>query len=95
MIDDDGASAEAAVSVAKFKRSHVTSLLLEHSGTRGVGGFTLGELMVTVGVLVLLVLLFTQLLNSAPPSLALVRNRWMRIRARDSSLIKWPSISRR
>ena len=29
------------------------------------GGFTLAELVVTVGVLVLLVLLFTQLLNSA------------------------------
>ena len=32
---------------------------------RRVGGFTLAELLVTVGVLVLLVLLFTQLLNSA------------------------------
>ena len=33
--------------------------------TRRVGAFTLAELLVTMGVLVLLVLLFTQLLNSA------------------------------
>ena len=32
---------------------------------RGAAGFTLAELLVTVGVLVVLVLLFTQLLNSA------------------------------
>jgi hypothetical protein len=32
---------------------------------RGTGGFTLAELLVTVGVLVVLMLLFTQLLNSA------------------------------
>ena len=32
---------------------------------RGAAGFTLAELLVSVGVLVLLVLLFTQLLNSA------------------------------
>ena len=31
---------------------------------RATGGFTLAELLVTVGVLVVLVLLFTQLLNS-------------------------------
>ena len=32
---------------------------------RGAAGFTLAELLVSVGVLVLLVFLFTQLLNSA------------------------------
>src|SRR5439155_20957240 len=31
---------------------------------RGAAGFTLAELLITVGVLILLVLLFTQLLNS-------------------------------
>src|SRR4030095_8713629 len=65
MVDYNGASTEAAVPAAKFKRSQGTCLLLEQSQSRGVGGFTLAELMVTVGVLVLLVLLFTQLLNSA------------------------------
>ena len=36
-----------------------------HTTARRTRGFTLAELLVTVGVLVLLVLLFTQLLNSA------------------------------
>ena len=41
--------------------AHTARLRLQH----GCHGFTLAELLVTMGVLVLLVLLFTQLLNSA------------------------------
>ncbi len=36
-----------------------------HTTAKRTGGFTLAELLITMGVLVLLVLLFTQLLNSA------------------------------
>jgi len=75
MVYHDEASAEAVVSAAKFKHSQVTCVLLEQSRSWGVGGFTLVELMVTVGVLVLLVLLFTQLLNSAATITSLGQKR--------------------
>ena len=39
------------------------------------GGFTLAELLVTMGVLVLLVFLFTQLLNSAATTMTLGNKR--------------------
>ena len=42
-----------------------TRLPLQRARYVRASGFTLAELLVTVGVLVLLVLLFTQLLNSA------------------------------
>jgi hypothetical protein len=41
------------------------ALRTAHPTANRIGGFTLAELVVTVGVLVLLVLLFTQLFNSA------------------------------
>jgi hypothetical protein len=53
---------EAAVSAAIHRPSQAARLPLQW---RGIAGFTLAELLVSVGVLVLLVLLFTQLLNSA------------------------------
>jgi len=59
---DQGTAVEAGVSAAEFKRSQATRLPLQ---PRDIGGFTLAELLVSVGVLVLLVLLATQLLNSA------------------------------
>src|ERR1700751_5304540 len=40
-----------------------------------VGGFTLTELLVTMGILVLLVFLFTQLLNSAATTMTLGNKR--------------------
>jgi len=71
---DNGATVEAAVPAADFHRSQAIrpfgyrsgqALPLQHSRSCGAGGFTLAELLVTVGILVMLVLLFTQLLNSA------------------------------
>src|SRR5205823_3649341 len=66
---------EAAVSAATLRPSQATRLRYAPAWQarvapqwprfRTVSGFTLAELLVTVGVLVLLVLLFTQLLNSA------------------------------
>jgi type II secretory pathway component PulJ len=53
---------EAAVPAASLQRSQATRLPLQRSR---VGGFTLAELLVTMGVLVLLVFLATQLLNTA------------------------------
>src|SRR6266498_4586344 len=53
---------EAAVPAAIHRPSQAARLPLQR---RGIAGFTLAELLVSVGVLVLLVLLFTQLLNSA------------------------------
>ena len=60
---DDGSrtSVEAAVPAANAQPLQATRLPLQQRS----GGFTLAELVVTVGVLVLLVLLFTQLLNTA------------------------------
>jgi hypothetical protein len=58
----DNASVEAAVPAATLSPMQATGLPLQRRGTRG---FTLAELLVSMGVLVLLVLLFTQLLNSA------------------------------
>jgi Tfp pilus assembly protein PilV len=63
MADNRNAtSVEAAVSAAILGQAQATRLPLQR---RGAAGFTLAELLVTVGVLVVLVLLFTQLLNSA------------------------------
>ena len=66
---------EAAVSAATLRPSQATRLRYAPAWQAGVApqwprfravsGFTLAELLVTIGVLVLLVLLFTQLLNSA------------------------------
>jgi type II secretory pathway component PulJ len=56
------APVEAAVSAATVRQAQPIRLLL-HSG--GTTGFTLAELMVSIGVLVALVLLFTQLIKSA------------------------------
>jgi hypothetical protein len=55
-------SVEAAVSVAIVGRPQAVRLPLQ---CRGKAAFTLAELVVSVGVLVVLVLLFTLLLNSA------------------------------
>jgi hypothetical protein len=71
---DNGATVEAAVPAADFHRSQAIrpfgyrsgqALPLQHSRSWAAGGFTLAELLVTVGILVMIVLLFTQLLNSA------------------------------
>src|SRR5213592_1297806 len=66
---------EAAVSAATLRPSQATRLRYAPAWQarvapqwprfRTVSGFTLAELLVTIGVLVLLVLLFTQFLNSA------------------------------
>jgi hypothetical protein len=56
---------EAADSAASPERSQAARLPLEFSRSRHIAAFTLAELLVTMAVLVLLVLLFTQLLNSA------------------------------
>jgi len=53
---------EAAVSAAILEQVQVTHLSLQR---RGAAGFTLAELLISVGVLVLLMLLFTELLNNA------------------------------
>ena len=55
-------SVEAAVPAAMCKHPQAARLPLQSCGT---AGFTLAELVVSVGVLVVLVLLFTLLLNSA------------------------------
>src|SRR5258708_1782874 len=52
----------AAVSAAMLGHAQATRLPLQR---RRIAGFTLAELLVSVGVLVLLVLLASQLLNSA------------------------------
>jgi len=63
MIDKRGAtSVEAAVSAAILGQVQATRLPLQR---RGVAGFTLAELLISVGVLVLLVLLASELLKSA------------------------------
>ena len=56
---------EAAVPAAMPGRRQVARLPLQRAEFRLTDGFTLAELLVTVGVLVVLMLLFTQLLNSA------------------------------
>ena len=63
MLDNgNDTSVEAAVSAAILGQAQATRLTLER---RGAAGFTLAELVVSIGVLVLLVFLATQLLNSA------------------------------
>jgi len=75
MIDQNTTPVEAAVPAAIVsgvqatrppvgRTRPVASLPLQCKRFRPVAGFTLAELLVTVGVLALLVLLFTQLLNS-------------------------------
>jgi type II secretory pathway pseudopilin PulG len=49
--------------------------LPKQRGPESVGGFTLTELLVTMGVLVVLVLLFAQLLNSASTTMTLGNKR--------------------
>lgn len=59
---------EAAVPAANLQASHATSVLggaLRILRFRGEGGFTLVELLVSIGILTLLVLLVTSLVNSA------------------------------
>jgi Tfp pilus assembly major pilin PilA len=72
MIDHETTPVEAAVSAANLQSSQATRLREASSWQARlrpqysrVNAFTLAELLVTVGVLALLVLLFTQLLNSA------------------------------
>jgi hypothetical protein len=62
MVDQQTTPVEAAVLAVVLSPVPATRLALQR---RRTGGFTLAELLVTVGVLVLVVLLFTQLLNSA------------------------------
>lgn len=62
MVDHETAPIEAAVLTAVLSSAQPTPLPLQR---RGATAFTLAELLVTVGVLVLLVVLFAQLLNSA------------------------------
>src|SRR6266853_2801920 len=62
MLDEASPTAvEAAVSAAKFSAVQATRLPLQHR----CRAFTLAELLVSMGVLVMLTLLATQLLNSA------------------------------
>src|SRR5204862_2074470 len=56
---------EAAVSAATLRPSQAGRLAPQWPRFRAVSGFTLAELLITIGVLVLLVFLITQLLNSA------------------------------
>src|SRR6266478_1087172 len=56
------ASVEGAVPAAILGQAQAVRLPLQW---RGTAGFTLAELLVSIGVLVALVLLFTQLINSA------------------------------
>jgi hypothetical protein len=55
-------SMKAAVPAATPGQAQATRLQLQR---RGAAGFTLAELLVSIGVLVVVVLLFTQLINSA------------------------------
>src|SRR6266480_281067 len=66
MVDNTmGKTVEAAVPAAILECLHARRLPLQRARFRQTGGFTLAELLVSVGVLVLLVVLATQLLNSA------------------------------
>jgi hypothetical protein len=58
---DEKPNAVARLIVSRF----LLALRAAHTTARRVGAFTLAEVLVTIGVLVVLVLLFTQLLNSA------------------------------
>src|SRR5438094_328526 len=71
---------EAAVSAATLRPSQAGRLAPQWSRFRAVSGFTLAELLITIGVLVLLVLLFTQLLNSAATVF------WTRLNPWDSTI---------
>src|SRR4051794_30621960 len=66
-------SVEAAMLAATLGQAQATRLPLQR---RPVAGFTLAELVVSVGVLVMLVLLATQLLNSAA-SITTLRHKQM------------------
>ena len=65
MIDHETIPVEAAVPAAILSTAQAIRLPLGSARFRCISGFTLAELLVTVGVLVLLVLLCAQLLNSA------------------------------
>src|SRR5438093_8215855 len=71
MLDHETIPVEAAVPAAILSTAQATRLReaslwqARLSPHRRIAGFTLAELVVTVGVLVLLVLAFTQLLNTA------------------------------
>ena len=60
---------------------------------RGTAGFTLAELVISVGILVVLVLLFTCSLTARRLLPRLATNKWTPTHRHDSSLIEWPSIS--
>lgn len=64
-IAGDTPATTAARATRPFGYRSGQALLLQRSRSCGAGGFTLAELLVSVGILVMLVLLFTQLLNSA------------------------------
>jgi len=72
MVNRKTVPVEAAVSAANLQRSQATRLPLQRSR---VGAFTLAELLVTMGVLVLLVFLFTQLLTGAATIITLGHKR--------------------
>jgi prepilin-type N-terminal cleavage/methylation domain-containing protein len=85
MTEHETTPVEAAVSAAKFSAVQATRVPLQRrSGgftlpkqrdPESVRGFTLAELLVTMSVLVLLVFLFTQLLNSAAITMTLGNKR--------------------
>ena len=75
MIDQKATPVEAAVPAAILSGGQAIRLPLQCKRFRPIGGFTLAELLVTMGVLALLVLLFTQLLNSAATTLTLGNKR--------------------
>ena len=72
MIDHATTTVEAAVPAAIRSPAQATRLPLRR---RGAAAFTLAELVVTVGVLALLVFLFTQLMNSAATVTALAHKQ--------------------
>ena len=72
MLDHATTTVEAAVPAAIRSPAQATRLPLQR---RGAAAFTLAELVVTVGVLALLVFLFTQLMNSAATVTALAHKQ--------------------
>jgi hypothetical protein len=57
--------AESREATTTYRSSAILSSVADNQRPLREGGFTLAELLVTVGVLILIVLLFTQLLNSS------------------------------
>ncbi len=66
------ASVAAAASATTLGQTQATHLPLQR---HGAAGFTLAELLVSIGVLVVIVLLFTQLINSAATVIILSHKR--------------------